>query len=214
MSCSKVKKCKAVKRKGGQSVWCEYCGYKYLDSVDSRNDKALKFLKKEYFDVCSSLRENHRARHSIDEPFKKLITNHNKGLEELSHDELKLAVVIDGESLSISLKCDGAFRYKSSKGNNKFIFYELKGYGKDTNSVFSAILASQLVQEFFPHNNNYKYFYLGLSGGGGISRDDLTKGRGTVLTPAVKWAESKGFIKFYGICDVSDMLQEITDFCK
>gem|GEM_PF-6178509 len=50
---------------------------------------------------------------------------------------LKIEVKLpDGKNLKIPIKCDGAFYFKDK---NVYVFYEIKGYSTDTNSILSSI---------------------------------------------------------------------------
>ena len=49
-------------------------------------------------------------------------------IRTLESKNIRSTIEIDGETLDYEIKCDGAFQYK-----NKYIFYELKGYGDGSN---------------------------------------------------------------------------------
>ena len=219
-SCKRENECKVIKVRGdggksGKSFWCDNCGYKHMDGVSHRKQPAIKELKDGFFGLCPN-RKKSRVRLSFDKPFRGLFCKRFPNLVPLSKTELTRQVRINGGEVKIKFKCDGAFRNKSLKGvKQHYIFYELKHAGLDTNQILSAILSAQLVSELLPHDKGcLKYFYFGSWGGGGIGRDDFFNENSTTIMPAVLWAESKGFIKFYGILDIEDMFNEIKAFFK
>lgn len=115
--------------------------------------------------------------------------------------EVKLA---NGTSLKI--KFDGAFRI-----NKKCILYEIKGYGDNTNDVLSAIMAAQMSKETKRFKNSF-YYYIGVNSSkssAGLKREDFFDKERVKIYPYVEWAESKYFIKFYGIVDIDRLLKEI-----
>ena len=212
MACSKANQCKAIKQQGGKGEWCLNCGFKFLDRVSHRTKPAIKKLKEGFFLLCST-RNNSRARLAFDKPFKRLFQDRFPALVKLNKAELNRQVKIGGRNVAIRFKCDGAFRDEPQKGRKPhYVFYELKNAGLDTNGLFSAILSAQLVNELFPHGNKYRYFYLGSWGGGGIRRKDFFNEKKPIINPAARWAENKGLIRFYGICDLEEMFDEIENF--
>jgi hypothetical protein len=117
-------------------------------------------------------------------------------------------LTINDERLLFKAKFDGGFEM-----DGKYIFYEVKGYGDNTNDVLSAITAAQLLKTI-PKYRNSKYYYIGISSGlksaeGGLQRTQLTDRKRTKIYPYVKWAETKNFLKFFGIVDIEDLLKEI-----
>ena len=133
-------------------------------------------------------------------------------LKELQPKDLTDKINIGGHDYQFQLKCDGAFSF-----NDRYIFYEIKGYGDDTNSILSAITAAQL-STYIKKFKDHKYYYLG--GNSSIAKTGLKREEHFLLekrykvAPYIKWAEEKGFIKFYGIADLRDMLNDIKQYCE
>jgi len=222
MECSRKNECESIKRIG-----CKGCSFQYFDLIESENNQAIEFIKNEYFNLCSQKRKGTGGRISLDAPFKKFILEEAERiipdfpvLEEVKPNELTDRIIIDGAEYKFRIKCDGAFSFGKDK-NKKYIFIEIKGYGDDTNSILSAITAAQLsskVKKF----KNQKYYYLGSISAKtnkslqtGLKRKehfmDVTRHE---VAPYIRWAESKGFIKFYGILDLEEMLEDIKQYCE
>ena len=95
-------------------------------------------------------------------PFKNLILEKAKELisdfpelKKIESKDLRTTLKINGKPIDYEIKCDGAFCFK-----NKRVFFELKGYGDNTNDVLSAITASQLLIEI-PKYKNSRSYYIG-----------------------------------------------------
>jgi len=212
-NCSKSKKCKSFK-----DIGCSGCGYQHFDSipVNPENREAIEYMKNEYFALCSENRMSTGARIPFDQPLKKLVTQEARliipefpELIVLATSDLIEIMEIDGEKIRFSPKYDAAFCVKRGNNVTRYVFCEIKGYGKDSNSVMSAILAAQMLREI-PQYKDCKYYYIGSSGGGLFRRDFFDPESKLFCT--VKWAESKGIIKFYGINDIMDLLHEIKSY--
>ncbi len=58
-------------------------------------------------------------------------------------------------------------------------------------------------------------YYIGVNSGKkniiGLRREDFFKKERIKISPYVKWAENKGFLKFYGIVDIGDLLKEVKE---
>ncbi len=216
MTCSRKNKCKST-------VGCKGCGFKHFDLIKSNNNQAIEFIKGEYFDLCSQRRNGQGARIPLDAPFKKFILEKAKeiipgfpALEELMPNELTDKIIINGKEYTFRIKCDGAFSFGKDK-DKKYIFIEIKGYGDDTNSILSAITAAQLsyhVEKF----KNHKYYYLGSNSSivtTGLRRENrFLDVKRYKVTPYIMWAEFENFIKFYGILDLEEMLEDIKQYCE
>lgn len=159
------------------------------------------------------------GRVAIDGPFKKLVLSEAKkilpgfpDLIELKIDKLTDFIEIEGQQHRFQIKCDGAFRF-----NNKYIFYELKGYGDDTNSILSAITAAQLIG-YVPKFFQRQYYYIGigsnLAEAKGLKREHFFLPNRVKIAPYVYWAENMGIIRFYGIRDIDVLLTEIKRYCS
>lgn len=204
--CSRWNQCKAFKKIG-----CSGCGFQHFDRIlNAHSDNvALRYLGDEFFDLCSIHRKGTGGRVSLDTPIEKLFRKEIPELRELPYKNLRVSLTVGKETIDFEAKCDGAF-----EANGKYIFYEIKGYGDNTNDILSAIVAAELLKETGEYRNSY-YYYVGISSGKkgivGLERKDFfDKGR-TKISPYVKWAESKSFLKFYGIADIDDLLKEIKD---
>jgi hypothetical protein len=129
------------------TVGCKGCGFQHFDLIDNSQEPAIRFIKDEYFILCSQKRKGPGGRVPLDAPFKKFILEKAKDiipdfpvLKELQPKDLTDIINIGGHDYQFQIKCDGAFSY-----NDRYIFYEIKGYGDDTNSILSAITAAQLL---------------------------------------------------------------------
>jgi len=212
-ACSRKDKCHST-------IGCNGCGFQHFDLIDNSQDpairSAIRFIKDEYFSLCSQKRKGSGGRVTLDAPFKKFILEKAKDiiqdfpvLKELQSEDLTDKINIGGHDYQFQLKCDGAFSF-----NDRYIFYEIKGYGDDTNSILSAITAAQL-STYIKKFKNHKYYYLGINSS--IAKTGLKRalllGKRYKVAPYIKWAEEKGFIKFYGIADLRDMLNDIKQYC-
>jgi len=202
--CSKWKDCESYKKIG-----CKGCGYQHFDKIDLNNE-ALLFLDENYFKLCSEMRAGTGGRIALDEPMRKLILEKAGDIfsdfppvEKLESSSLRSNLLINNEEVEYEIKCDGAFSFE-----NKYIFYELKGYGMDTNSILSAITASNLVKEDTKYLNHC-YYYMGCCR---LRREDYFNSKSRKVTPYIKWAESKNILKFYGILDILDFLEDIKNY--
>jgi hypothetical protein len=197
-------------------VGCSGCGFQHFDLVESAGSQAIDFLKQEYFLICSKNRKGHGGRVSLDSSFKELVKKAKDVIEgfpkitELTESkDLTDKLCVGGRQCDFQVKCDCSFSF-----NHKHIFVEIKGYGDDTNSILSAITAAQLVScgtNFTTH----RYYYLGSTSSvakNGLSRQNFLDEKRTKVTPYVRWAEDKGFIKFYGVRDIEQMLKDIRDY--
>lgn len=213
--CSKQENCVS------KSIGCSGCSFQHFDKIQTNHNKALEFLKKEYFKLCSdpAKRRGTGGRIAIDAPMRDLVLKEAKkiipgfpDIREIDPKNLKTKLMLKGEEVVFKIKCDGAFYF-----NNKYIFYELKGYGDNTNDVLSAITAAHVLNEI-PDYRNCRYYYIGINSGkktnaGGLKRDHFFDANRIKVTPYIKWAESKDLIKFYGILDILDILKEIKEYC-
>ncbi|RKY09735.1 MAG: hypothetical protein DRP65_07485 [Planctomycetota bacterium] len=219
MTCSRQDECEST-----VEVGCKGCGFKHFDQIESNNNQAIEFIKNEYFNLCSLNRRGPGGRVSLDSPFKKFILEQANqiiqgfpGLKALKPNELTDKIIIDHKEYEFQIKCDGAFSFSPpDKNTTKYIFVEIKGYGDDTNSILSAITAAQLschVEKF----KNHKYYYLGSNSAKattGLKREDHFLNQRYKVATYIKWAESKRFIKFYGILDLEEMLNDIRQYCE
>jgi len=208
--CSRWKECEAVNQIG-----CSGCGFQHFEKIleANKNNQILESLGNKFFSLCSKQRKGTGGRVALDKPIKELLMEEISELKELSSNYLRVKLTIKQEEVDFKIKCEGAFQY-----NGKYIFYEVKGYGDNTNDVLSAITAAQLLKEI-PKYKDSHYFYIGISSGKKDYKEGLKRGaffdKSRVgVTPYVKWAESKGFLKFYGIIDIKDLLEEIKNIIQ
>lgn len=127
-------------------------------------------------------------------------------LKELSPSDLWSKLTINQENIDFEIKCEAAFQY-----NGKYIFYEVKGAGENTNDILSAITAAQLLKEIPKYKNSY-YYYIGISRK--KTNDAFFDKKRTKITPYVKWAENRGFLKFYSIVDIEKFIEELKNLIQ
>jgi hypothetical protein len=198
--CSKWKECKSFKKLGN----CEGCGFKHFENLIKKsgkiNDEILEYLKAEYFKLCSEKRQKRGQRVPIDEPIKNLFKKLFPELEEIDVESLKIEVGLPNETkLELPIKCDGAFYFKDK---NVYVFYEIKGYGIDINSILSAIASFQLLKMDKKYKNSL-CFYIGGAETGKLKR-----------SPYVIWAEANGVLKFYEIINIKEMLDYLKQYLE
>lgn len=192
-----------------QSIGCGGCGFQHFEKILEGNEsnKFLKALGDKYFD-CSKQRKGAGGRISLDKPIRKLFMEQIPELKGLSSNDLRVKLCINQEDIVFEIKCDGGFEC-----NGKYIFYEIKGYGDNTNDILSAITAAQLLKEI-PKYKDSHYYYIGISSAkknykGGLKRYAFLDEDRIKVSPYVRWAENKGLLKFYGIVDIEELLKEI-----
>ncbi|MCD6391068.1 MAG: hypothetical protein J7L92_03660 [Dehalococcoidia bacterium] len=204
-NCSKWQQCEAFKKRKD----CFGCSYQHFEPLlKAQGSKGfLKDVGDKLFDA-SSKRMGRGGR--IDKPIREAISQlFIKELEEfkireLPNKELNGQIVNIGEELKV--KSDGAFQVQI-RGKTVYIFYEVKGYGDNSNDILSAITAAHLVKEM-PKFEHSLYYYIGVNSSrdkSGFTRKSLSKG----IKPYIKWAESKEFLWFYGIVEVDELLTDI-----
>jgi len=198
-------------------IGCSGCSYQHFDKIKDEGNPAIIFLKKEYFELCLKKRKGTGGRVALDPVLRTLLLDARKfvdgfpTLREMQNYELVDSIDIGGETYQFQVKCDGAFEFQ-----DKYVFFEIKGYGDDTNCVLSAITAANLLMlsnKFHKH----KYYYIGLGTSvtqDGLKRQDFFNIKRLKIAPYVKWAEINQLIKFYGIRDINDLLVDIKDYCK
>jgi hypothetical protein len=207
--CSRWEECESFEQKGDSG--CEGCGFKHFDKIlkARAGNETLKSLGEEYFILCSKGKRERGGRKALDKPLKDLFRRRlPKSTSGLSSREEELP--INGERVLFKLKFDGGFEV-----NGKYIFYEVKGYGDNTNDVLSAITAAQLLKAV-PKYHDSIYYYIGVSSGkkgneAGLQRKDFQDPKRTKIYPYVRWAEKNGFLKFFGIADIEDLLREVEE---
>lgn len=210
--CNRVNECKSF----NNDIRCNGCGFQHFYNVfkDDEPSEDIKFLSEEYFKICSEKRRTVAGRYSLDGPTMKLFKNKFEGYKSLEWlNEIKVQIKIDKEEISLRPKFDGAF-----KVNGKYIFYEIKGYGDNTNDVLSAICAAQLLKaskEF--ENKEIRYYFIALSSSienNGLTRKNFVDAGRKSLYPYVKWAEHKGYIWFYSFKEIESLFKDIKSFIK
>jgi len=208
--CSFWKKCNVY-----NEIGCSGCSFQHFDRIDVTNNEDLALLKEDYFELIQEKRKNKGGRVALDAPMRNLVLRKLSSdfpeIIELESKDIKSNIEIDGETVDYEIKCDGAFKYK-----DKYIFYELKGYGDGSNDILSAITASQLLKEDITFKN-HRFYFMGINGANrknksGVTRDSFFDPKSRKVTPYTKWAENKGFIKFYGILNMTDFLKDITNY--
>jgi hypothetical protein len=208
--CSFKNKCRLYDKIG-----CSGCSFQHFDRIDVTNDEDLALLKENYFQLIQEKKKSKGGRVALDVPMRNLVLSKLKSnfpeIRTLESKNIRSTIEIDGETVDYEIKCDGAFQYK-----NKYIFYELKGYGDNTNDIFSAITASQLIKEDSKFKN-HRFYFMGINGANkknkhGVTRESFFDPKSRKVTPYTKWAEDKGFIKFYGILNIEDFIPDITDY--
>ena len=203
--CSRYERCESYTRIG-----CSGCGFQHFENVlmaHPEND-TLMSLGDDYFLECSTKRQRPGGRVSLDGPINRLFLRRIPKLKKMQIQALRVKLPIDGEEFSLEVKCDGAL-----ESGGIHIFYEIKGYGDNTNDILSAIMAAQVLREVLKYKNSI-YYYIGISSAKGSNKGGLRRGHfleegRTKISPYVKWAESKGFLRFYGIVDIDVLLDEV-----
>jgi hypothetical protein len=200
------------------------CGYKHFQPIKDPGNGVITYLKREYFKICKE-RKKPGARPPLDEPIKNLLTKED-GARQIIKDfpvltECKKRLVdiiqIDDKSYEYRPKYDGAFQEEKYK---KYIFCEVKGYGIESNGVLSAITAAQFVKNdarFEKERSKFYYIGGGWPTSSGPSEKGLTREyflSNRMVRPYVLWAESKGYVTFYGVGDITDMLDDIKKYCS
>lgn len=203
--CSGYEKCASY-----TLIGCSGCGFQHFDNIliNSPRNEALKYLGDRFFVQCSERRRGRGGRVALDASIRELFLSRIPEQKQIPVQELRAKLPINGENVRFEVKCDGALESGSTH-----VFYEVKGYGDNTNDVLSAITAAQLLREI-PKYRRSLYYYIGISGAthkGGLRRNDFFDDNRTKVSPYTKWAESKGFLRFYGIVDIEELLEEVTE---
>ena len=204
-NCSRYDKCASY-----ALIGCNGCGFQHFDNIlmNHPENEALRSLADKFYIQCSERRHGQGGRVSLDASIKELFLQRIPELKQIPVQNLRVELPINGETVRFEVKCDGAL-----ESGGTHVFYEVKGYGDNTNDVLSAITAAQLLREIPNYRKSlYYYIYIGISSAinkGGLTRNDFFDEKRTKISPYVKWAESKGFLEFYGIVDIEDLLEEI-----
>ena len=201
--CSRFEECESFNQIG-----CKGCGFKHFEKIlmNKKDNESLRFLADKYFPSCSKDRKGQGGRISLDKPIKALFLEKIPELKEVPTTDLKAKLPIDQKDVDFEIKCDAAFQ-----ADGKYIFLEVKGYGDNTNDILSAITAAQLLKEV-PKYKDALYYYIGISSSKhdtGLKRIHFLASERTKISPYVKWAENKGLIKFFGIVDIENLLNEV-----
>ena len=202
--CSRYDKCNSY-----TLIGCRGCGFQHFEKIimNHPENETLRSLGDTFYIQCSTRRHGQGGRVSLDASIKELLLRRIPELKQMPVQALRVKLPINGENVRFEVKCDGAL-----ESGGTHVFYEIKGYGDNTNDVLSAIMAAQLLREI-PNYRDSVYYYIGISSAmvnkGGLTRNDFFDGKRTKISPYVKWAESKGFLKFYGIVDIEDLLEEV-----
>jgi len=208
--CYRSDECDLLKYKG--SSGCEGCGFKHFDNIFRANpdNKSLGYLWAEFFNICSTGERSIGGRKNLDVPLKNLIKRSlPKDTKEIKAEAKWLT--IDGEEILFKPKFDAAFEIR-----DKFLFFEVKGYGDNTNDVLSAITAAQLLKKLDEYKNCL-YYYIGINSSlhsTGLTNDDLHDVKRIKLYPYVTWAEKLGLLKFFGVVNINDLLNELQKTVK
>ncbi|MFC2000574.1 hypothetical protein ACFLXE_07485, partial [Chloroflexota bacterium] len=134
--CSRHSECSWFGQKG--SGGCEGCGFQHFDRVLKYHDgdPLISRLGKDYFNLCSQGRSR-GGRLALDQPLRNLLRDElPEGSKELAVKEIEITIGTD--QVVFEPKFDGAFDI-----GRKCLFYEVKGYGDNTNDILSAISAAQ-----------------------------------------------------------------------
>ena len=201
--CSRYDKCASY-----ALIGCSGCCFQHFDNilVNHPGNEALRYLGDQFYARCSVRRHGQGGRLSLDTPIRELFLCRIPELKRIPIQDLRVELPVDGQKVRFEVKCDGALR-----SDGTCIFYEVKGYGDDTNGVLSTITAAQLLRQI-PKYRRSVYYYIGISSAihkGGLTREDFFNEGRTRVSPYVKWAESRGILRFYGIVDIEDVLEEV-----
>lgn|GEM_PF-2722320 len=194
-TCSRASECK---RQGKPP--CFGCGFQHFDEwfTEKGKPRQIRGIWRDYFRLIQRKRGTAGGRIPLDKPINSWFSK-RRGWREMKGNELRDKVVIRGRSIPYDVKCDGAYQV-----GRRYVFLEVKGYGFDSNSILSAITAAQMVsfgQKF--GNGRSSYFYLG-----GLASRARFHGEGKACA-YVKWAETQGFIHFYGIGQVNGVIRAL-----
>lgn len=183
---------------------CKGCGYKHIEKVVNESKiKPIKKIGEVYFKLVSERRRGTGGRIPLDESLKLVLKEEIPQLEELTANELRAELEINGDKVRFKVKCDLAFKIA-----DQLILIEVKNAGNDTNSILSAITAAQVARHD-PKFKNALFYYIG----GGQSRADLINKKRAGIYPYVMFAEKRGIIKFYGLKDFEEFIQELKSLC-
>jgi hypothetical protein len=208
--CQRWQECELFKTKKEEAY--EGCGFKHFDRIleDNHINEILSFIGDKHFRLCSTGNRSRGGRVALDQPVRELFkARFFPRAKEISPSEEILP--INGDSVKFKAKYDGGFC-----SDGKYFFYEIKGYGDNTNDVLSAISAAQLLKTLDKYRNS-AYFYIGISTGKKgyetkLHRSSFLDPKRTKIYPYVRWAESRGLLKFYGIVDIDDLVREASKF--
>jgi len=202
--CSRYDKCNSYTQIG-----CSGCGFQHFEKIlmNHLENETLRSLGDTFYIQCSARRHGQGGRVALDASIEELFLRIIPELKQVPVQALRVKMPINGQNVSFEVKYDGAL-----ESSGTYVFYEVKGYGDNINNVLSAIMAAQLLREI-PNYRNPLYYYIGISSAKvnkvGLTRNDFFDEKRTKISPYVKWAESKSFLKFYGIVDIGDLLEEV-----
>jgi len=167
---------------------------------------AKNIIRNDCFKFCSNPEKGIGGRYRMDKAIKRILLEANSidtsfpRLKEFKKDKLKVKLKGKEKNWEIMAKCDVA--YESEEGRR--ILVEVKGYGADTNSLYSAILAAKIVKADEDFRNCLFYYF------STESRSKLLEGKPLERSKIMQWAEETGVIDgFYGIEDLGDLFNEI-----
>lgn len=160
-SCFRKEECKLFK----EAQPCSGCGFQhYADVLKAHgNILSVKEIGDRYFKYIPEHRGVREGKVStggrvaIDVPLREFMENKLPQLQSI--ERKKLTLHLKGENFIP--KADGIFKTKNA---SKYLFYEIKGYGDDTNSILSAITAAKLLSLVDEKIDSY-YYYIGICSG-------------------------------------------------
>ncbi len=214
MSCDRSSECERPSTHNK----CYGCTYQYLykkvkiceeDSPLAR--KAKQELRNRCFNDCSIKERKTGGRYRMDRVIEDILLERVREwdptfpkLYKLETDRLKVRLEESGKCWNFTVKCDAAFETESGKR----ILVEVKGYGADTNSIYSAILAAKIVKnDTSPEENEaFKdclFYYFCMESKAQL---ESAPNRGKII----EWANHTHIIDgFFGIDDLDDFFDNI-----
>lgn len=207
MSCDRSDECEQNSTRA-----CYGCSYKHLHKLKIREeDNPLKkHVKKKIRDDCFKFcsdpkrKKGTGGRYRMDKAVEDILIEASRvdtsfpKLKEIKKQKDKLLFKLGGRDFLA--KCDVAF--ETEKG--KRILIEVKGYGADTNSIYSAILAAKILKADKDFANSLFYYF------SAEAREKMLGGSELKRRNLILWAEETGVIDgFYGIEDIGKLFDDI-----
>ena len=202
------------------AFWSKYnecfgCSYQHAVvklKVSMKDDALTGWAKREidkWLFKKSSSRRSKGGRQSIEPILREILTKaHEKQnsfpqVDILSKSRTTVNLILGGKPTKHSIKHDGAFKVHGT--TDRIMFIECKGYGTDTNSLYSCIFASRLARKKREFEDAL-FYYISIQDRSEFVGDNATEGIRTIA----RWAEERKIITgFYGLADLNDWFNSI-----